>query len=1226
MPSYYLSELLDFSSLKSMLNDFQPLIGAALILLDEQGKLVCSSGCQEICQNYHWASKKGKKACQDNWNKQVKCLKDGVGSACICKYGLQVNALPIVICDQQMGTLIIEQFLSETPDESAFRAQAQIMGFDEAPYLKALNQVPIIPASRLAIIQTFLNDQVKMFLSRAVERLQHLESMDSLQKVEKDYHYLFNNAQVGIFRTNLADGRILMSNDWPARFLGYEDYIDNEEAVKKGTTLEYFVDPIVREKMLASFVDDEIHDLELPVKKKDGNQVWVSLTGRIDRDLGCIDGVIVDITCRKEAEEAHQESEAHHSSLFNNSHAIMLLSDAKTGDIVDANPAACSFYGYTRETLTGMNLSEINGLPRGQLIQQLTEIVASHLYYFRHRLANGEWRDVDVRRVPVKVKGKKLVYSIINDITERRRWENSLRESERQLADIIEFLPDATFAIDQKGTVIAWNRAAEELCGVAKEKILGQNDYPYAQCIHGERRPILIDLVISPELEEQLNYPVFHREENTVVGEEFCPALGTSGAYMWGKASALYDNQGHIVGAIESMRDITSRRTSALNQERELRKFRVLFDLAIAMTAENSLEENLTLAAEKSRDLLGTDTAFIALLDEEHGDVYMRTLLGIETEDFKNIRMPFGIGLGGLVATRGKGMIVEDYLKCLDISHEPDEVIRKEGLVSGIAVPLQMGKKNLGVLYAYNRQKTDFTSLDLETLTLLGNLTAVEISRRQTEADLLESRQQMADIISFLPDATFSIDKSGQVITWNKAAEELTGVEALQMLGKNQFEYGMVLYGQRRPTLADLVMAPGSEVDSGYTNIYWDGSSLVAENFCDKVRSTGAYLWGKASCLYDSQGKVIGAIESVRDISEHRKATQALRESEQRLSDIINFLPDPTFVIDLEGNVMAWNRAIEEMTGVGAADILHKGNYQHAIPFYGNRQPMLIDLIFQANPDAEKDYFFIQRDNEAWVAETPIPCVKGKKLYLWGKATPLYDSRGVLVGAIESIRDITQRKESEEALQDSYYRLERILEGVVSALGATAEQRDPYTAGHQRRVAQLATGIAQEMDLPVAQIHNIRTASALHDIGKMYIPAEILSKPGKLTEIERLLIKTHPQAGYDIVKSIPFTGQISEILIQHHERMDGSGYPYGLSGHEILLEARIVAVADVVEAMSSHRPYRPAFGLEKALHEIVKNKGTSYDPEVVDACIRLFMEKGFVFDDGGGDVVSGFGY
>jgi putative nucleotidyltransferase with HDIG domain len=173
--------------------------------------------------------------------------------------------------------------------------------------------------------------------------------------------------------------------------------------------------------------------------------------------------------------------------------------------------------------------------------------------------------------------------------------------------------------------------------------------------------------------------------------------------------------------------------------------------------------------------------------------------------------------------------------------------------------------------------------------------------------------------------------------------------------------------------------------------------------------------------------------------------------------------------------------------------------------------------------------------------------------------------------------------------------------------------RDPYTAGHQQRVTQLAVAIATEMGLPTEQIDGIRVIGTLHDVGKICIPAEILSKPGKLTKVEFTIIKIHSQAGYNILKTVEFPWPVAKIVLQHHERMNGSGYPKGLRGEDILLESRILAVADVVEAMSSHRPYRPALGTHKALEEIEQNSGVLYDADVADACLRLFREKGFQF-------------
>ncbi len=211
-------------------------------------------------------------------------------------------------------------------------------------------------------------------------------------------------------------------------------------------------------------------------------------------------------------------------------------------------------------------------------------------------------------------------------------------------------------------------------------------------------------------------------------------------------------------------------------------------------------------------------------------------------------------------------------------------------------------------------------------------------------------------------------------------------------------------------------------------------------------------------------------------------------------------------------------------------------------------------------------------------------------------------------------QDITKRKQAEREIKQGYKKLQKTMEGTINIIAKIVETRDPYTAGHQQRVSKLATSIAHEMILSQDKIEGIRITALVHDIGKISVPAEILTKPSKLNEMEFDLIKNHSKIGNDILKKIDFPWPLAEIVLQHHERMDGSGYPAGLSGKKILLEARILGVADVVEAMSSHRPYRPTLGIDKALEEISQNKGILYDPEVVDTTIKLFKEEGFKFE------------
>lgn len=207
-----------------------------------------------------------------------------------------------------------------------------------------------------------------------------------------------------------------------------------------------------------------------------------------------------------------------------------------------------------------------------------------------------------------------------------------------------------------------------------------------------------------------------------------------------------------------------------------------------------------------------------------------------------------------------------------------------------------------------------------------------------------------------------------------------------------------------------------------------------------------------------------------------------------------------------------------------------------------------------------------------------------------------------------------QLRERESVLEKTLADYRQASEGIVEAVALTVEMRDPYTAGHQRRVVELVCAIADEMGLPEQQKDGIRMAGVIHDVGKIAVPAEILSKPGRINEIEYALIKTHPKVGYDILKNIQFPWPIATTVLQHHERLDGSGYPHGLVGDQILSEAKILAVADVVEAMASHRPYRPGLGIDNALEHILENREVLYEAEVVNACLRVFKKNGFKFD------------
>ncbi|MEW6133755.1 MAG: HD domain-containing phosphohydrolase [Pseudomonadota bacterium] len=237
--------------------------------------------------------------------------------------------------------------------------------------------------------------------------------------------------------------------------------------------------------------------------------------------------------------------------------------------------------------------------------------------------------------------------------------------------------------------------------------------------------------------------------------------------------------------------------------------------------------------------------------------------------------------------------------------------------------------------------------------------------------------------------------------------------------------------------------------------------------------------------------------------------------------------------------------------------------------------------------------------------------VKGFELGAVDFVTKPYQREELLARVRTHLEVDRLRNRLEDLVEERTRSLRKALLDIISAMSATVELRDPYTAGHQRRVAHLASAIAREMKMPEGQIEGLNLACLVHDFGKIKVPAEILTKPGTLDDLEFSLIKQHCQIGYEILKPIDFPWPIAQTVYQHHERLDGSGYPRGLKDGEILLEARVLGVADVVEAMASHRPYRAALGVETALEEISRHRGVRFDAAVVDACVKLFREQGY---------------
>ena len=367
----------------------------------------------------------------------------------------------------------------------------------------------------------------------------------------------------------------------------------------------------------------------------------------------------------------------------------------------------------------------------------------------------------------------------------------------------------------------------------------------------------------------------------------------------------------------------------------------------------------------------------------------------------------------------------------------------------------------------------------------------------------------------------------------------------------------------------------------------------------EMIRKDGTTVWTevKASVIRDENRKPVGILGVTRDITDRKRAEETLRDREEQYRLVVENAKESIFI--LQGNKIVFvNPAVIGMAGYSKE-------------------------ILTSKPFTE----FVHPDDLNMVVNHHIRRIKGDEV------PPVYSFRVIgqdgtviwceLNGAVIQWKDkpatlafltnITERKRADDELRRSLDNLKKAFAATVQVMVSAVEMRDPYTAGHQSRVADLICAIATEMGLVPDKIEGIRMAGSIHDIGKLSIPAEILVKPTRLTDIEFSLIKEHSRSGYEILKNVESPWPLAQIVYQHHERIDGSGYPRNLKGDEILMEARILAVADVVEAMASHRPYRAAMGIETALEEIEKKKGIIYDETVVDACLRVFREKGYQF-------------
>jgi PAS domain S-box-containing protein len=581
------------------------------------------------------------------------------------------------------------------------------------------------------------------------------------------------------------------------------------------------------------------------------------------------------------------------------------------------------------------------------------------------------------------------------------------------------------------------------------------------------------------------------------------------------------------------------------------------------------------------------DEASIMLTaEDDNGELYIAIAKGKHLEQFIGTRVPMDDSIAGWVARNHQLVTLNGKVE--DARFKP--VNPRKDINSAVSMPIIAGGNLLGVLNVNTTQsRRAFTLGQIKGLSILISIVAPVLESSWLYDKIRQAEEKYRSIFENSVEGIFQTTPDGLFITANPALARMCGYDTPEELIATAKFIKEELYV--RPEERDLFKRVLHEKN-------------VVNNFQAELRrKDGTTFWVSmnARVIRNKDGEIVYYEGTIEDITERKKAEEKIVTERQKFLSLVDNAPFGMIMIDQDGSFQYFNAAFEEMFGYTPNDVPNSKTWSQKVypdPAYRH------SVASAWKADIEK----LKAGEQ--ISETfEVTCKDGSRKVV--KFRPVQMASGQCLVACN---DITELIKAEDALKQSMGKLKRAMEGTISVMAHAVEVRDPYTAGHQRRVTDLAYAIGKILNLTELEIEGLRMAGLIHDIGKLYVPAEILSKPGKLSNIEFELVKIHVEAGYDILKDVEFPWPVAAFVRQHHEKIDGSGYPQGLKNGQILLEAKILTVADVVEAMASHRPYRPSLGIDLALEEIEKNKGILYDPGAVDACVRLFREKGFKFE------------
>jgi PAS domain S-box-containing protein len=1097
------------------------------------------------------------------------------------------------------------------------------------------------------------NKTKKQLIDELMELRSQNAELKGLESAEK-YRSLVENIRDVIYELD-SQGVVLYISPAVRDMLGFDA---GEIVGKNFTGLVHKDDQSSLEEWFSELRKGREYSSEYRVCDKSGDLKWARTNTRPiieDGQFRGARGILIDVTAQRRMVDTLKESEDRYRLVFENGKDIIYTIDTNL-NFVSVSPSIERILGYKPQDFIGRPASDLTNILTPEAFEHaitnfslILKGEATPARIYQCAAKDGTIKHLEVHGSTIMREGQIVgIISVARDITDRKRAANHIRRQ----TDAMEAAIDGIALLNEDEEYVYLNQAhvriygyknAGELVGKSWKTLydadelqrfdeeimpkLRQEGYWQGEALgmkkDGSKFPqglsltalhdgglicVIRDITDRKRAEESLQdsqelFSLFMRHspvytyikevtptESRVLqaSDNYDQMIGIPGPKMTGRtmtelfpqefAEKITADDWAVVSSgnvLQLDEDLNGRNYVTIKFPIYQRGKKLLAGYTIDITERKQTERALSKSEEKYRNLFENANESI-FVTQDGKLVFLNPMTTMMTgySGQELMSRPFI----EFIHPDDQGMVIDRHVRRLkgkEIPHNYSfRIIRKDGSI-------RWGELS-AVLISWEGKPA--------TLNFLNDIT----DRKRTDEALQESEKKYRDLYDFLPIPVYEMDFEANIKSVNRAVyEAFRGTEGDFKKGVNAWQILSPEDIDKSSKNIEGLLKGGKVEGTEYTLTRLDGSVFPAIII--------------SSVIY-SHDKPVGLRGAIIDITQRKQQEDALKESEEKYRLLADNVNDVIFVLDMNLNYTYVSPSVKILRGYEPEEVMKHSPEKTLTPSSWDKAVKTLSEVIELEKSGHREIF------ESRTIELEMWRKGGTTAWTEVKFSFIRDENQRPVGILGVTREITDRKEAEQKLKNTLKSLRRAVGTTIQVLVSAVETRDPYTSGHQTRSAGLARAIATEMGLTQDKIEGIRMAGSIHDIGKLSIPAEILSKPTKLSELEFALIKAHAQRGFEILKDVESPWPLAEIVYQHHERMDGSGYPRNLKGEEILIEARILSVADVVEAMASHRPYRAGLGINAALNEIEKNSGTLYDDAVADACLRLFHEEGYKFD------------